>query len=66
MQGATPSLVGIDALVDRLVADAGLPIGFEVAGDLFRAPGFGQLGFHDGPSLGSHTGAVLTDPHAGL
>ena len=39
MQGATPSLVGIDALVDRLVADAGLPIGFEVAGDLFRAPG---------------------------
>ena len=43
MQGTARPLVGIDALIDGLVADGGLAVRLEVSGDLFRTPRFGQF-----------------------
>ena len=66
MQGATGALVGVDTLVDGLVADCGLPVGLEEARDLLRAPGLAKFGFNNGPCLGGNTGAVLTRQQPGL
>ena len=66
MQCAAGPLVGVDSLIDRLVADGRLFVGLEVAGDLFRTPRFSQLRIDDSPGLGRNTPTVLTGPHAGL
>ena len=66
MHGATSALVGIDTLIDGLVADGGLCVGFEVAGDLLRTPRLCQLGINNGPCFCSNARAVLTGPHASL
>ena len=66
MQRTTGALVGIDALVDSLMADRGLPIGLEVTGDLFRAPCLDQFDIDDRPGFGSNARAILTGTHAGL
>lgn len=58
--------VGVDALVDGFVADAGLVGGLEIAGDLLWTPQLGELGFGKGPCIGADAAAVLTGPHAGL
>ena len=65
-QGAMQCVVGVDALVDALVADGGFPIRLEVAGYLLRAPGLNKLGINHGPYLAGNTGAVLAGFHAGL
>ena len=64
MQRAAGALVGVDALIDGLVADAGLSINFKVARDLFRAPGLGKLDVNYRPSLGRNARAVLSGADA--
>ena len=66
MQCTSGAFVGVDSLIDRLVADGRLLVGLEVTGDLFRTPRFSQLGFDESPCLGCNTRTVLTGPHAGL
>ena len=66
MQCAAGPLVGVDSLIDRLVADGRLFVGLEVAGDLFRTPRLSQPSIDDSPGLGRNTPTVLTGPHAGL
>ena len=66
MQRASCALVGVDVLGNVFVADRGLPIGFEVPGELLWAPGLGQFDLDHYPGFGGNTGAVLTGPHAGL
>ena len=66
MQRAPGALVGIDVLIDGLVADGGLSVHFEMAGDLFRAPGFGKFEVDHDPGLGSNARAVLSSMDASL
>ena len=66
VQCAARAPVSVDALVDGFVTDARLVGGLEIAGDLFRTPQFGELGFGEGPCVRTNAAAVLTGPHAGL
>ena len=66
VQGATGTLVGIDTLIDSLVADGGFAIGLEVAGNLFRTPRLGQPGIDNGPCFSRNARAVFTGTQAGL
>ena len=60
MQGTPGTLVGVDVLIDGLVADGGLCVGFEVAGDLLRNPRLSQLGINNAPCFCSNRGPVRT------
>lgn len=66
MQGAPGALVGIDVLIDGLVADGDLSVHFEMAGDLFRTPGFGKFEVNYRPGPGSNARAVLGSTGASL
>ena len=65
VQATAQTSVGIDMLVDRFVADAGLAVGPQVTGDLLGAPQFAELGFCEGPGVGRNAAAILSGPHAG-
>lgn len=56
VQSAAAALVGVDALVDAFMADGGLSVRLEVAGDLFRAPCLGKLGIDKGPCVVGNPG----------
>lgn len=62
MQGARAAgrIVGVDALVDGFATDAGLSVGLEVAGDLFRTPQLSKLDLGEGTGSGGNAGAVFT------
>jgi len=63
MQGAAHAFVGIDALIDALVADGGFPACFEVTADLLGAPQLAKPGIGKSPSPGTNARAVLTLTH---
>lgn len=52
MQRAIFALIGIDVLIDALVADAGLVVDQKVAADLLRTPRFFELGLNHIPGFG--------------
>lgn len=66
MQTTASVPIGVDALIDGFVTDAGLAGGLEIAGDLLGAPQLGELGFGESPCVRTNAAAVLTGPHAGL
>ncbi len=66
MQCPAGTLIGIEALIDALVADAGLVIGLEVAGDLFGTPSLREFAIDDGPDLIGNAATVVRGPHAGF
>ena len=50
-EAAAGTLVGVDALVERFMADTGQALCLEESGDLLRAPLFGELGLGKGLHL---------------
>lgn len=60
MEVAARRLIGIDMLVDALMAHAGLPLAFEPAGDLFGTPVLPQVGLNLKPDLPSDAGGGST------
>ena len=64
-EGAAGALVGIDALVEGFMADAGQALYLEKAGDLFRAPLLDELGLGEGPGGRINAVSVGCGPHAG-
>jgi hypothetical protein len=66
VQHATGRLVGVDAPVEALMADAGMSIDFEVATDLLWTLSLLKRGFDHGPCLVRNAMSILTGPHAGL
>ncbi len=65
VQASAQTSVGVDALVNRFVADAGLTVGPQVTGNLLGAPQLTKPGLCEGPSVCRNTAAVLSGPHAG-
>ena len=65
-QRAPGALVGLDVLIDGLVADGDLSVHFEMAGDLFRTPCFGEFEVNYCPGPGSNARAVLGSTDASL
>jgi len=60
MQGTARSFIGVDPMVDALMADGGFPVRLEVSGDLLRAPGLGTFRAVHGPSIGGNSRDILT------
>lgn len=59
VQIAASAPVGVDVPIDGFMADPGLSVGLEIAGDLFRTPQFGKLGFGKSPGVGGNAAAVV-------
>ncbi len=66
VQRAAIALVGVDVLVDGLVARRGQAALLESTADLLRAPQLAEPLVNKGPSLLRNARAVLTGPHASL